>query len=253
MQPDPSIVVFSPTEPSGTFVPHLVFKWDSGNSYPFPDLVIAKVPPGQYEEYEEESDKPRKVSIDLEGLFYEALEKAASLYHWKMGVIFVPIAYSLKLFNLFSVLWPLCPLGTRLSRDARPLHRNAKLDRNCLAAAFRASGAAVETFLRKRLQLGERGQISSRQTHPLDGLVHRARLSSPRPDGTGRQAKRHAPARKSGSSRNLASLVRPQLLTLNTCYDSRVIRWRIVARIFSMESLWRHSFLAIAGPAAGLS
>jgi len=46
--------------------------------------------------------------------------------------------------------------GARLSRDARPLHRNAKLDRKRLAAAFRASGAAVDTFLRERLQSGER-------------------------------------------------------------------------------------------------
>jgi len=46
--------------------------------------------------------------------------------------------------------------GWRLSRDARPLHRNAKLDRQKLTAAFRASGAAVEAFLRERLQSGKR-------------------------------------------------------------------------------------------------
>lgn len=46
--------------------------------------------------------------------------------------------------------------AARLSRDARPLHRNAKLDRKRLAAAFRASGAAVEAFLRERLQSGQR-------------------------------------------------------------------------------------------------
>ena len=46
--------------------------------------------------------------------------------------------------------------GARLSRDARPLHRNATLNRKRLAVAFRASGAAVETFLRERLQSGER-------------------------------------------------------------------------------------------------
>ena len=46
--------------------------------------------------------------------------------------------------------------GARLSRDARPLHRNAKLDRKRLVAALRASGAAVEAFLRERLQSGER-------------------------------------------------------------------------------------------------
>jgi len=42
------------------------------------------------------------------------------------------------------------------SRDARPVHRNAKLDRKRLAAAFRASAAAVETFLLERLTSGER-------------------------------------------------------------------------------------------------
>jgi uncharacterized damage-inducible protein DinB len=46
--------------------------------------------------------------------------------------------------------------GARLSRGARPLHRNAKLDRQRLAAALRASGAAVETFLLERLQSGQR-------------------------------------------------------------------------------------------------
>ena len=46
--------------------------------------------------------------------------------------------------------------GVRLSRDARPLHRNAKLDRKRLVSAFRASGAAVEAFLRERLQSGKR-------------------------------------------------------------------------------------------------
>ncbi len=46
--------------------------------------------------------------------------------------------------------------GARLSRDARPLHRNAKLDRKRLVSALRASGAAVEAFLRERLQSGKR-------------------------------------------------------------------------------------------------
>ena len=46
--------------------------------------------------------------------------------------------------------------GARLSREARPLHRNAKLNRNRLAAAFRASAAAVEAFLLERLKSGER-------------------------------------------------------------------------------------------------
>src|SRR5215831_7039424 len=46
--------------------------------------------------------------------------------------------------------------GARLSREAHPLRSKAKLDRKCLAAALRASGAAVETFLRERVQSGER-------------------------------------------------------------------------------------------------
>src|SRR5215472_8875789 len=46
--------------------------------------------------------------------------------------------------------------GARLRRDAKPLHRNAKLDRKRLTAALRASGAAVEAFLRERLQSGKR-------------------------------------------------------------------------------------------------
>jgi uncharacterized damage-inducible protein DinB len=46
--------------------------------------------------------------------------------------------------------------GARLSRAARPLHRNAKLDRKRLVSALRASGTAVEAFLRERLQSGQR-------------------------------------------------------------------------------------------------
>ena len=46
--------------------------------------------------------------------------------------------------------------GARLSRDARPLHRNTKFDRKRLTAALRPSGAAVEDFLRERLQSGQR-------------------------------------------------------------------------------------------------
>src|SRR5215472_10029668 len=46
--------------------------------------------------------------------------------------------------------------GARLSRDARPLRSKAKLDRKRLTAALRASGAAVEAFLRERLQSDKR-------------------------------------------------------------------------------------------------
>jgi uncharacterized damage-inducible protein DinB len=46
--------------------------------------------------------------------------------------------------------------GARLSRDARPPHRNLKLDRHGLAAAFRASATTVEAFLLERLKSGKR-------------------------------------------------------------------------------------------------
>lgn len=60
--------------------------------------------------------------------------------------------------------------GARLSRDARPLHRNAKLDRKRLVAAFRASGAAVEAFLRERLQSG--GHIKFFQGKPIRWMCY---------------------------------------------------------------------------------
>lgn len=79
-----SIVVFSRMQSSGAFVPHVVHKWETGNSLAFPDLVISKVPPGQYEGYAE-SDEVPKVSILLDSLLYEAIGKASSLYYWKNG------------------------------------------------------------------------------------------------------------------------------------------------------------------------
>jgi hypothetical protein len=59
-QPGASIVVFSRTGPSVPFVPHLVSKWDAGNFDAFPDLVISKVPPGQYAEYNDSDEPPRR-------------------------------------------------------------------------------------------------------------------------------------------------------------------------------------------------
>ena len=79
-----SIVVFSRTQSSSAFVPHVVRKWDTGNSFAFPDLVVSKVPPGEYEGYAE-SDEAPMVSIHLDGLLYEAIGKASNLYYWKDG------------------------------------------------------------------------------------------------------------------------------------------------------------------------
>ncbi|HEX8881795.1 MAG TPA: hypothetical protein VF749_17255 [Candidatus Acidoferrum sp.] len=69
--------------------------------------------------------------------------------------------------------------GACPSRDAPSLHRNAKFDRKRLAAAFRASAAAVETFLLERRKSGERIRFFSRQADPLDVLPPGASLSSP--------------------------------------------------------------------------
>jgi hypothetical protein len=79
------LVVFSRTEPSALFVSHTVFQVDTGNFYERSDLVISRVPPGQYEEVEEDSGNPRKVSLHLDGLLYEAIGKASSLYYWENG------------------------------------------------------------------------------------------------------------------------------------------------------------------------
>lgn len=46
--------------------------------------------------------------------------------------------------------------GAKLSRAAKPFRGRATPDRKRLVAAFRATGAAVETFLRERLHTGQR-------------------------------------------------------------------------------------------------
>jgi len=74
-QPGASIVVFSRTGPTIPFVSHLVFKWDVGNFYGHSDLVISKIAAGRYGD--------PQVLIDLDGVLYEAMEKASSLYYWK--------------------------------------------------------------------------------------------------------------------------------------------------------------------------
>jgi len=72
-------LVFSRTGPSAPYVSHLISKYDTGDFYEGSDEVIATVPTGHYEE----AIGPRKVQIELEGIWYEVMEKGAILYYWK--------------------------------------------------------------------------------------------------------------------------------------------------------------------------
>jgi len=76
-RPGASIVVFSRIRTTARFVSHLVLKWDAGNFYDHSDLVISRVAVGEYGD--------PKVVTDLDGVLYEAMEKASSLYYWKNG------------------------------------------------------------------------------------------------------------------------------------------------------------------------
>jgi hypothetical protein len=76
-RPGASIVVFSRIRPTARFVSHLVFRWNDGNFCIPSDLVISKVAAGKY--------GGPKVLIGLDGVLYEAMEKASSLYYWKNG------------------------------------------------------------------------------------------------------------------------------------------------------------------------
>jgi hypothetical protein len=80
-RPGLRILVFSRPAPSEPYVMHLVSKWDTGTFYEGSDQVIATVPPGHYEEVV----GPKKVQIDLDGIWYEVMEKGAILYYWKNG------------------------------------------------------------------------------------------------------------------------------------------------------------------------
>ena len=75
------ILTFSRTSPSTSYVAHLVSKWDTGSFYEGSDQVIASVPAGHYEE----AMGPKKVQTDLDGIWYEVMEKGAILYYWKDG------------------------------------------------------------------------------------------------------------------------------------------------------------------------
>jgi hypothetical protein len=76
------VVVFSRTEESALIVSHIVFESERGTFSPYSDLVIATAPPHQYEELDEDTDKPRKVTLQLDGILYEAIGMASSLFYW---------------------------------------------------------------------------------------------------------------------------------------------------------------------------
>jgi hypothetical protein len=80
-RPGLRILVFSRPGPSAPYVVHLVSKWDTGTFYEGSDQVIATVPAGHYEE----AVGPKKVQTDLDGIWYEVMEKGAILYYWKNG------------------------------------------------------------------------------------------------------------------------------------------------------------------------
>ena len=59
----------------------VISKYDTGSFYEGSDHVIFAVPAGHYEE----AVGPRKVTTDLDGIWYEIMEKGAILYYWKSG------------------------------------------------------------------------------------------------------------------------------------------------------------------------
>jgi len=75
------VVVFSRSGPSATYVSRLVTKWNIGLYNQGSDEVIAKVPPGHYEE----AIGPKRVQTDLDGILCETMGKGAALYYWKNG------------------------------------------------------------------------------------------------------------------------------------------------------------------------
>lgn len=80
-RPGLRILVFSRDGSSAPYVTHLISKWDVGTFYEGSDQVIATVPAGNCEE----AMGPKKVQIDLDGIWYEVMEKGAILYYWKSG------------------------------------------------------------------------------------------------------------------------------------------------------------------------
>jgi hypothetical protein len=80
-RPGLRILVFSRAGATAPYVSHLLSKWNIGLFYEGSDQVIATVPPGVYKE----AIGPHKAQIDLDGLWYETMEKGAMLYYWKGG------------------------------------------------------------------------------------------------------------------------------------------------------------------------
>ena len=80
-KPGLRILVFSRTSPSAPYVAHLISKWDTGTFYEGSNQVIARVPPGHYEE----AVGPKRIQTELDGISYEVIEKGAILYYWKNG------------------------------------------------------------------------------------------------------------------------------------------------------------------------
>jgi len=80
-RPGLRILVFSRPGPSAPCVVHLIGKWDTGTFYEGSDQVIATVSAGHYEE----AIGPKRIQTDLDGIWYEVMEKDAILYYWKNG------------------------------------------------------------------------------------------------------------------------------------------------------------------------
>lgn len=74
-------LVFSRTAGSAECAVRVISKYDTGSFYEGSDHVIFAVPAGHYEE----AVGPRKVTTDLDGIWYEIMEKGAILYYWKSG------------------------------------------------------------------------------------------------------------------------------------------------------------------------
>ena len=72
------IVVISKDAARGVFAWRLL---DHAEGRTYSGLVISKVGPGKYEDWE----SPKVVEINLDGLYVEWMEKGAQLYYWRTG------------------------------------------------------------------------------------------------------------------------------------------------------------------------
>jgi len=79
------VVVLSRTEDSAQISSHVVFESEEREFISRTGLAIAKARPGQYTELDEDSDKPRQITMHLDGVFYEAIGVASTLYYWDHG------------------------------------------------------------------------------------------------------------------------------------------------------------------------